>query len=1019
MRKFLSKVLLVVFIFVFAFPASLLAQNNSWVPPAGPPLQNNTPSPVNIGSQPQTKRGNLTIQGIFEGRGINAFRENTTGTTPSSFTAAFTPFYFLNNVSVGNTTTFPTLDIYGTLKYKPPVTNIPNDPMGGQVGGQLGGQDGEGPTVYSGEPETGYVLTSIDDQGTVSWRPGLPTGGADGDTLIWNETCNCWTTGTGGGDANLPPGEAGQTLWFNGQLQEQNSTGDWEATNQINHDSLSLYNIPTMSYVDFARTSLNNPVIELNGSNSVKIGTLNQGQTLIRSNSVKINGIGGVEVGDGGALGPIALASPSVQVRPSPGVNQTLEVNSSDIRFYKTGAGSQNFEIRSNNVEYNDPSNNAPQNVTFNSSSVKFKGPISNPSLVNPGIGRIPYSVDEEGTFKWNENLVYGEEQIGGQNFGVLNVNNPDGGLALLRNNGYTNLLDDVVVGEEGQVFLAGLISGYLPEREQGLIKPLCYVETTKRIVNCNTDTITFNDNEIGDVFTPGLVSTLDGTITFTPDSPQQSYEFTHTGPITVKYCGGGGGGGGGGVGAVGEGGANGQGGSGGGGGSAATCSTENINVSPGDVLSWSIGEGGDGGAGGNVEINYFTGQATTNYNASSGGYGESTSVFLTPSGGTENQLGQTVIGGFPGTKGWSLRETTSIDPGNGLQLFGLSGNLTLQYGPWGWNGSRGAANTTAPCESCGGVGGWGEAFNSNGERLSNIDGTQPSARGGGGTPGGTDSLADRRGKNGRCGSLTFGGGGGGGGFGNVYGNGVGYYIMKGGNGGCGGDGYVRISGLPNYNGSNDDNQFVWTSPGTYTLTQTQVLNNIPLSVATVTVEVWGAGAGAGSVPGTLFTTKHSGGGGSGMYWKRENVPVQSLIGAQFVVGARGQNGISGNSSSMQSGSPGQPSTVNLATSPAIPSPNIIANGGQGGEPWTSSQTIDGGQGGESVTPSINGWVKTNGGDGTNGTTGNGCESLVSQNYGAGQGVQGFGNGAPRSCSNSLGNVFEGEASHGRIRISW
>ena len=124
-------------------------------------------------------------------------------------------------------------------------------------------------------------------------------------------------------------------------------------------------------------------------------------------------------------------------------------------------------------------------------------------------------------------------------------------------------------------------------------------------------------------------------------------------------------------------------------------------------------------------------------------------------------------------------------------------------------------------------------------------------------------------------------------------------------------------------------------------------------------------------------------------------------------------------SANVQSGSPGQPSTVNLATSPAIPSPNIIANGGQGGEPWASSQTIDGGQGGESVTPSINGWVKTNGGDGTNGTTGNACESLVSQNYGAGQGVQGFGNGAPRSCSNNAGNVFEGEASHGRIRISW
>lgn len=989
MRSILSKFLLSIFIFVFAFPVSALAQNNSWFPPQGPPLGNNVPSPVNIGPQAQTKRGPLTIQGNFKGQGINIFESNPVPGIPA-FSGAFTPFYFFNNVFVGSPAEeiYPTVDIQGTLRYKPPAPVTPPGSTGGQVGGQLGTQDGQ--TLPDGQPESGYVLTSTDNLGTVSWRPGLPTGANNGDTIIWNETCNCWTTGNGGGSgASLPPAEAGQTLWFNGE------TGAWEATDYIKHDIVDTSN----------RTIIRNQLINLFATEQVDIGSLITGQTMIYSPSTSIIGSNAVNIGND-TLGQTNIKSPTVT-------------------FAENGPAQQNVSFRSSLVNFGIGSNF--QEVSFDSNRLKIRG------QTDFGQGRIPFSSDADGTFKWNENLTYNQEQIAGQNFGVLNINNPQNGFGLLRNQGYTNLLDDVVVGEEGQVFLAGLTSGYLPEREQGLIKPLCYVETTKRIVNCNTDTLTNNDNEIGDVFTPGLADpTFDGTLTYTPDSSQQYHEFDHTGTVNVKYCAGGGGGGGGGRGQGNSENDPFQGGNGGGGGAAGDCSDISLDVTPGDRLYFVIGEGGEGGSAA-VYNQPFSG-STTNTFASMGEAGGITQLFFRQSDSeTQNQVGQTMIGGPGGQPGRSSSQGL-------MGLVASHGNSDLATGWAGWwfNGglgtfSNGQLNdTTQPgpnnttCNACGGVGGMGEAYDSNGNLRTPSNNPMTSYsdlsyRGGGGVAPGTtqNSYTNRNGVAGRGGGPSFGGGGGGGSFGQLTillpTPGI---VLRGGAGGPGGDGYVTISGLPNYNGSTSGNEWVWSSPGTYTVTQTQILNGIPSGVSNVTVELWGAGGGAGHIQtgSHPLYSRFSGAGGGGGY-KKISVPIQELSQYEFNVGSRGLNG--GTPTTMD----GYGDTGGVTTAISPSGSVFSAFGGHGGDPFSSSDsTPSGGLGGSMnpVSTPPNGQSGTSGQDGAQpGSTTVNCSSPGS---GEGVGFGGWGAGAPRTCKESSidgSDTIQGQASHGRVRISW
>lgn len=189
-----------------------------------------------------------------------------------------------------------------------------------------GGESGPQPAVNS-------VLKSADADGNLVWGAPMPDGTTNGDTLIWNITCNCWETGPGGGGGggNLPGGTAGQTMWYNG------ATNQWEATNQIKHDT----------YVDpdgvtRTRTALNNYNTRLD-SPLVSVGIpLPDSSTIIQTELTTI---------------------PGKQIIIGRG----------------TTNDSANLFLRSDNVTFvrqstfNGPQT-VPQKVIFNSDSVKFKG---------------------------------------------------------------------------------------------------------------------------------------------------------------------------------------------------------------------------------------------------------------------------------------------------------------------------------------------------------------------------------------------------------------------------------------------------------------------------------------------------------------------------------------------------------------------------------------------------------------------------------------------------------------------
>ncbi len=969
MRAFLSKVLLAIFVVVFIAPTSLFAQENNWTPPVGGPVTGtNTPAPVNIGPNQQTKAGPLRVQGTLTagsdlsveyGSNLKGFTFFDTAGQGNDFMASFIPATFLNRVDVGQQNAGVDFNIFGRLKYKP--TN-PN-----------------GSDVQGAQPMAGYVLKSADAQGSLVWGPGMPNGGNDGDTLIWDETCNCWTTGpTTVTGAALPPGTAGQTLWFD------NTTNSWQATNKIEHTGANMDTIRTNTNV----TMLNSPIVAI-GKLPLSTGT---NETVVNSRSFNVRGFNTITLGSGGVMNGVNTPSTKTHLRSqnvvfnpfSPTEDQDLDIQSDTVDF---GIAGDDY---------------VPQSVTFNSSSVKFKGPPQHPEYLDAGVGRIPMSVDADGTFKWNKNLTYNQfDLIPGLNVGQLTLANPENSLAIFANAGVSWLGNDTIISDNGHLYLEGLEGANINLVSDGLVKHLCYIETDKKVVKCPT--ATSYDGEYPENQPPRGPG--NGTVMYTVEDNDLRHQFNFTGTVTVKYCGGGGGGGGGGIGAPGQ---NpgmdswGTGGSGGGGGEAGKCLTESVNVEPGSSLGWNIGQGGNGGYGAAWTV--VTNGSPENNNAYSGQTGGTTSISFDPAGADPDaQVGQTVLGGFGGGKGGSVREGLQ----GGLPLIGLHGNLALATGSyaWGFNGGAGATINTAPCESCGGVGGWGEAYDSDGTLRTNLTSNQTSARGGGGTPGGTDSYADRFGRAGYCGAPGHGGGGGGGGFGGYYraNSFDGGFKFRGGTGGCGGSGYVLISGLP---GGGQVSEIVFDTPGNHSLTQFQINNMIPSDVQNFTVELWGAGGGAGPVPATASSVVRTQGGGSGEYI-RMTLPRTILLNRTFTVGAKGVNGSRGGTTQVS----GYGSQYQLA---------------QGGWGLSSSAPDAAGKGG--------GWV-SNPGSPTNGYTGHvagpdynrGQEGLPPDNGGspcnlAGENVPitlGFGKGEPRKCIDPTLNVYQGSAQDGRVRISW
>lgn len=1006
MRAFLSKILLTIFIAVFAIPSSLLAQTD-WVPPTGGPTTpgTNTPAPINVGPSQQSKQGNLIINGDLTSNGNltsngdfkssrasnlkgSTLFDNATG-SQNNFILSFNPASFVNRVDVGSNFfgggVGADLNIFGKLKYVPAAV----------------GSSPAGPA-----PVANSVLKSADAQGNVVWGAAMPDGANTGDTLIWNTDCDCWETGPGGGggevppginngdilvwnstteqwestvnnfvDGNLPVGTEGQTLWFN------SATGQWEATSMI--ERIVLGND------QYRRTRLRDPYVNIMGP-SIVFGN---------SNSL----ISGVDPSS-------TLYGFTVKTNASMIQSNNVEIGKSVSSSSQYTSGQPNkTDILSNNVNFFSASSNA-QNVTFESSSVKFKGPATDPTLLDAGQGRIPFSNSADGAFKWNKNLTYSEFEylVPGFNIGMLHLANPTNSLAVFRNSGMSLLEDDVFIGENADLFLQGIGGISYAENAAGGIKHLCITPDSKRVVKCSEGLS--DDNRVPDPnINPGS-----GTVTYTVEDNGYQHVFDFSGTVTVKYCGGGGGGGGGGIGVqTGSSNSVGQGGNGGGGGQAGNCLTESILVNPGDRLGWNIGQGGQGGYGARDESN----MATTP--SSNGGTGQTTSITFDPVSGPEVSVGGLASGGLGGDRGKSVYEGQ-------LSVTAQNGNSVLANGANGWyfNGgfgrnSNGYSNdgsgSDTSCGGCGGAGGVGESRTLAGslrEPGNNpVLAGQASYRGSGGTypvdqPMGQSSNFYNGGV-GQCGIMSGGGGGGGGSFGRLVFTFTSPVIayMNGGQGGCGGGGYVMISGLPNQTNAGE---IVYSTPGTYSLTTFEENNVIPPvpdtgQDYTFTVEVWGAGGGAGGVDTTNAQVRRSGGGGSGGY---RSIPMtrSQLFAATFTVGAKGANGTTGTAAGGNGGS----SSVSGVSAGS-------AQGGRGGAGNTGSASPSAGGLGGTPLP-VNYLGGTTGANGVNGGINQAPCNL------AGEAISpnnGYGAGAPRTCTDGTLNVYQGSAQDGRIRISW
>ncbi|MEZ4103127.1 MAG: hypothetical protein R3B55_00970 [Candidatus Paceibacterota bacterium] len=940
MRTFLSKFLLSIFIFVFAVPFSTFAQND-WTPPAGPPLGNNVPAPLNISDIDQIKLGGLRIGAD----GSAHYLDN-------DLFATFKNAGFYNDVWVGSSLFGSALNVFGKFKYKP------------------ANQDGT--LDASAQPQPGFVLTALDTQGNAGWSAptggpgggsspirvtkanesiggngtydrvdfsenggynfvdvvgtgstayvkfntslfddfGLPDGNNNGDTLIWDETCNCWVTGpTNNNGATLPNGLAGQTMWYNG------TTNAWEATSQINHDLMQI--TPSLNWT---RTNLNNEVINIKGMQAVYVGDITNGTTQISSPNVKIIGQDAILIGSSG-LGT-------------------------------TTATSSAFDFE-NNI------------VTFKSPQVKFKGPLGSPEILDAGTGRIPMSLDNDGTFKWNKNLLYESGLNGNVGIGTLTIKNPNPSdipgastaLAAFVNQGISLLQQDVIaqgnvtIENTGDLFLPG---ADVPFVTSNTLKPLCLNATTKKVMLCNPTAIG-SDPGGG----PGFEQVpVEETVRY--GAGTGSHNFEVSGPATIVYCAAGGGGGGGARGWDIGNGSDGTGGGGGGGGGKGQCNTEERTVQAGDVLTWNAGYGGQGGGKGYVRFQHPSGTVSEQSWASSGYTGGNTNILL-----NNQPIGSLALGGVGGYPGGVFDPNFNQIPPGG------NGGGIVPNASW-HKGQDGRLNGASPSRA-GGKGGNGE---------SNVNASATLQTGSLGGAGGTFVDQDQQalyGKDGVSGLASYGGGGGGGGAGKYFienypaGQSITKFLYQmGGNGGRGGDGYVEVTSLA----------YQSTAPTTPTATEI-IFNDVgqtvfdpsvlPSNVSSVTIEVWGSGGGGGgTIAPTSGGTNYGGGGGGGAYAVRTNYPMSSSSApVTITIGARGQLGNNSTSTPSNGGAGGTSSFGTV----------VSAQGGSGGIKFGGSGgTGAGGAGGSTTTGATQSTPGSVGGQGASNNGGTTATGLAGPN---------------------------------------
>lgn len=733
---------------------------NTWTPPTQPAVGGNTPSPINVSQFAQTKQGKLTVDGGFvSNTGSNLNGPTVLDVSPSqpnnsgyNLVFNFLKSYFLNNLQVGSEGSVgPEVKIVGQLKYKPTDSSgdIPDD---------------------SFIPQPGQVLKATDTEGTIAWGTAIPDGVNPGDTLIWSETCNCWTTGPGGGSGNLPNGtDWWQTLTWN------NGTSQWIPNNLLSLDTSTaqVYTSPSTNKINlFTDPGVGGTINTKSDGLNIETNTLQvqlgscvwpcdpTGKLLQATNSAgNISWIDPADIfGEGDSL-------------PQAEAGQTLWYNGDTGEWEATS-----------NLNYT-PEDTA--NIDATNLNIRGSG-------TEPGQGRIPYSLDAEGKFKWNKNFVYNQQDIPGVGFvNELRLKNEQVGQgqtavpSILTNEGLTLLQDDVfvdggnlVVADDGDVYIEGLGSASLLEISQGRVKQLCYVETTGKVVNCDTSIPGQDpsDNEVSPVFSN------DYEFIRTFEDNGEDYIFQNPQTVTIEWCGGGGGGGGGGLPLPY------RGGGGGGGGAAGECESQEVQVNAGDRLTWNIGDGGIGGRRG--EQSEDVNNNVVNNSPGDGGAGGETSVYLQQGIASAVQLGSTVTGGAGGKRGVGSNSLNQYAVPFGTGGPGGDGGATIREpdnpsspttlpniisSPGIWHDGQAGFGTTPTAGVRGGIGGDGESPAGSINYCSTCSG----AGGPGGTEGalelggplgqyivGPGNHTNRWGGSGKDGGLSFGGGGGGGGYG-------------------------------------------------------------------------------------------------------------------------------------------------------------------------------------------------------------------------------------------------------------
>lgn len=186
MHKFLSNFLLVIFIVVFAVPVEALA--GSWTPPSGPPQDNNTPAPINVGDNDQTKIGGLNLQSFLNVLGnTNIAGDTKIGTgnvSPGFKLGVFGSISFDSNVSSDTFASYLRNNAFtGGGNFwigrsgNPWAFGYPRVQINAREFSFLQRNNDNGQIINP--PQPGHVLTALNTDGLIGWAP-APSGGGGG-----------------------------------------------------------------------------------------------------------------------------------------------------------------------------------------------------------------------------------------------------------------------------------------------------------------------------------------------------------------------------------------------------------------------------------------------------------------------------------------------------------------------------------------------------------------------------------------------------------------------------------------------------------------------------------------------------------------------------------------------------------------------------------------------------------------------------------------------------------------------